>query len=370
MSPRAVICVTVRSRCGVLGLRGAGSDIVGIDLRGRGGAQGPAAVGHRVVDVAVDEVVDVGVVQGVADERVGDAVLHGAQVHMRQRRLGHRGDDARHPRQLVGQRLIDHHITRMGSLLQRHHPQEAVSLRLVERDVVHIGEDVLLQQHIDAGTIIESPFFHIERQRARRHRVIRQVVVKQRHAGRQHLIRIGHSLERVGILRLELEAVHAQRTVGSNHIGVVHDLALHRPLQPGWVSPKTDDIREIGVCPVCLGVHEIDNRAVGVHAEQIELDELQVSQMCIDEDARALVGQRLKCLAVGNGHRAVNGPDSRRGVQRVHPPQFSELGDVVDAVAVDVARIRDEIFVHPVALCGESRELLGQRGRAGLPQSH
>ena len=226
---------------------------MGIDLRGRGGAQGPAAVRHRVVDVAVDEIVDVGVVQGVAYERVGHAVLHGAQVDVRERRLGHRGDDARHPRQLVGQRLIDDHITRVGAVFQRHDPQEAVPLRLVERDVVDIGKDVLLQQHIDAGTIIESPFFHIERQGPRRHRVIRQVVVKQRHAGRQHLIRIGHSLERVGILRLKLEAVHAQRTVGSNHIGVVHDLALHRPLQPGWVSQRPMTFAK-SVCARCVSV--------------------------------------------------------------------------------------------------------------------
>ena len=51
-----------------LGLRRARSDVVGIDLRGRGGAQGPSAVGHGVVDVAADEIVDVDVVEGAADE--------------------------------------------------------------------------------------------------------------------------------------------------------------------------------------------------------------------------------------------------------------------------------------------------------------
>ena len=46
------------------------------------------------MDVAIEESIDVGVVQGVADEGVGDTVLNGAQVDVRQRRLGHGGDDA------------------------------------------------------------------------------------------------------------------------------------------------------------------------------------------------------------------------------------------------------------------------------------
>ena len=210
----------------------------------------------------------------------------------------------------------------------------------------------------------------IQRQSSRRHRVVREVVVEQRHAGCQHLVPIGHCLERVGILRLELEAVDAQGTVGSDHIGVVYDLTPHRTLQPERVVPKIDDPSKPGVCPVCLGIHEINNWAVGVHEEQVELDVLQASEMCINHDTPALVGKRLEGLTVGNRHHAVNELDSRRGVQRVHPGRITEFGDVVDAVAVEVARFGDEKLIDPVAVCWESRELLGQRRRAGLTQSH
>ena len=358
-----------------LGLRGARGGVVGIDLRGRGGAQGPSAVGHRVVDVAVDEIVDVGVVQGVADEGVGHAVLHGAQVHMRQRRLGHRGDDARHPRQLVGQRLIDHDVARIGAVLQRHDPQEAVSLRLVQRDEVHVGEDVLLQQHPDAGLVVEGPLLVIALQRRPRNRVVHEVALKQRHARRQDLMRIRHRIERVIALRLELEAVHTQRTIRSHHIRVVDDHGVHTnaiTTQKGQVllNPRFDDVPERMVRPVCLGVLVIDDRAVGGHAEQGDLDVLQVDEMRFGPRIRAVVGQRLERLAVGNGHRAVDEPDSLSGVQRIHRPQFCELGDVVDAVPIHVARLSHQILLHTVAVCGEGPELLGQRGRAGLAQRH
>ena len=42
---------------------------MGIDLRRGSGTQGPSVPGHRVVNVAVDEIIDV--VEGIADEGVG-----------------------------------------------------------------------------------------------------------------------------------------------------------------------------------------------------------------------------------------------------------------------------------------------------------
>ena len=92
---------------------GPGSGVVGIDFRRRGGAQGPFVLGHRVVDVAVDEIIDVGVVEGVPDEGVRHAVLHGAQIDVRQRRLWHGGDNAGDAGQLVGQRLIDNDVAEL-----------------------------------------------------------------------------------------------------------------------------------------------------------------------------------------------------------------------------------------------------------------
>ena len=69
-------------------------------------------------------------------------VLDGAKVDMRQRRLGHGGDDARHAGQLVGQSLIDHHVAGVGTLARIHDPQQAVPLPRVQRDEA-LGPDVL-----------------------------------------------------------------------------------------------------------------------------------------------------------------------------------------------------------------------------------
>ena len=165
---------------GRLGLRRAGGGVVGIDLRRGSGTQGPSVPGHRVVNVAVDEIIDVVVVEGIADEGVGDAVLHSSQVDVRQRRLGHGGDDAGDTGELIGQGLIDDDVARVGAFLQRHDPEETVPLRFVQGDEVHVGEDILLQQHIDSGIVEERPFLVIQRQSSRRHRVVREVVVEQR----------------------------------------------------------------------------------------------------------------------------------------------------------------------------------------------
>ena len=81
---------------------GPGGGVVGIDFRAGGGAQLPAGLGHPVADVAADESIDIPVVRGVVYEGVGNAILHGAQVDVRQRRLGHGADDAGDAGKLVG----------------------------------------------------------------------------------------------------------------------------------------------------------------------------------------------------------------------------------------------------------------------------
>ena len=73
---------------------------------------------------------------------------------------------------------------------------------------------------------------------------------------------------------MERKAVNAQRTVGSNHIGVVNDLAYHRPCR------TTCEIRGLykeGIVEsVSLSVLEVNNRVVGVYADYGELNELQI----------------------------------------------------------------------------------------------
>ena len=106
------------------------------------------------------------------------------------------------------------------------------------------------------------------------------------------------------------------------------------------------------------GVHEVGTRSVGVHVEQYELEVCPV------------VGERLECVLIGNGQGAVAEFDGGGGVQRVLAPQVLEFGEVVDAIAVDVGRIGNLILLHPVALRGQRRHVLGQRGRARFTQLH
>ena len=176
--------------------------------------------------------------------------------------------------------------------------------------------------------------------------------------------------EGVCIHRLELVKVDAQGTIGSNHIWVVYDLAAHVPLSPEWVAPETDCIPEIGMYSVGLGVHEIDAHVVGGHADNVELDKLQVLETGVIGNVSALVGKRLKCFTVWNGHRAITKRDRPRGVQRVHPHRVPQFGDVVDAVVIDVGRVGDEKLFHPVMLLGERGQLLGQRCCAVFAQGH
>ena len=85
-----------------------------------------------------------------------------------------------------------------------------------------------------------------------------------------------------------------------------------------------------------LGVHEIDAHVVGSHADNVELDKLQVLEMAVIGNISALVGKRLECLTVWNGNSAIMKGDRPSGVQRVHPHRVPQFGDVVDAVVVDV----------------------------------
>ena len=106
------------------------------------------------------------------------------------------------------------------------------------------------------------------------------------------------------------------------------------------------------------GVLEIDTRMVGVQAEQ---NVLQVPP---------LVGERLERFSIGNGHGAVDEIDGGGGVDRILAQRVGQFREVVDAIAVDVGRVGGCVLLHPVAFPGQCSDILGQRGRAGLPQLH
>ena len=74
----------------------------------------------------------------------------------------------------------------------------------------------------------------------------------------------------------------------------------------------------------------------------------------------------LKCFLIGNGHGAVAEFNGGGGIHRVLAHRVGQFGDVVNAISVDVRRVGDEVLLYPVALLGQCRHVLGQRGRALL----
>ena len=104
--------------------------------------QFPAAVGHLVTNEAIYQGRDGRVVAGVADEGVGNAVLDGPQVDVRKRRLGYGADDTGDTGQLVGQRLVERDVTRVGPLVRGQDPQSAIPFPWVQCQEVGVGEDV------------------------------------------------------------------------------------------------------------------------------------------------------------------------------------------------------------------------------------
>ena len=74
-----------------------------------------------------------------------------AQVDVRQRGLGHGGDDAGHPGQLVGQGLVEHHVAGMGPVVRLQGLQPAVPFPRVQRQEADFAEDVVLEHEVDPG---------------------------------------------------------------------------------------------------------------------------------------------------------------------------------------------------------------------------
>ena len=170
---------------------GPGSRVVGIDFGAGGRTDVPSGRGHLIADVAVDQSIDSVVVEGAADEGVGNAVLNGAQVDMRQRRLGHGGDDAGDAGQLVGQRLVDHDVPGVGTFVRVHHPQKAVPFLGVQRQEVGVCEDVFVEHKRYSGFPEQWQLRLGVRKDTVRY-VKGQVVLDQRHAGSQKRIGVAH----------------------------------------------------------------------------------------------------------------------------------------------------------------------------------
>ena len=129
------------------------------------------------------------------------------------------------------------------------------------------------------------------------------------------------------------------RHVAGDHVSQLEPCGLHEGLMRGMS----------GV------VQEVDTGRIGVHVDQKEL-EVRLVPNVMAESTQGLV--------VGNGDGTVAESDGGGGVHRIHDHRVRELGEVVDAVAVDIGRVGDEILLHSIVVSRQRLHVLGQRGRA------
>ena len=179
-----------------------------------------------------------------------------------------------------------------------------------------------------------------------------QVVLEQRHAACEQRVGTLHKIE--GFREaVTTEAKDSKAAVRGNELRVIDYRAPETTL-----VIDANGTQEIRMSLELVGVDEVDTGPVGFDAEYKVLD--------IKHSAWRTISQRLERFLIWNGRGAVAEFDGDAVVHRVHAPQVIELRDVVDAVAVDVCRILDQVLLHPVALHGQRRHVLGERGRAFL----
>ena len=269
---------------------------------------------------------------------------------MRQRRLWHGADDSGDSRHIVGQRLVDHHVAGVGTLVRLQAPQQAVAFRGVQRLEVRLAVDIFVEHQVrsECHTRLQ---LRLDLRKLPVDDPQGQVVVQHRHAGRQQSV---HAIPQPnGRPPLDCVAVHPTAAVRGNQIRVIDDRA------PDGCVAK---LAQQGVILKPLRVLEEHTGPVGA---DVGNDKLQVSEAAV-----ANIGKSLVCLVIGNDREAVGESLIVGGIHRVHARRAGELGDVADAVTVDVGGIGDAVLLHPVALHGQRRHVLGERRCAVLAMDH
>ena len=189
-------------------------------------------------------------------------------------------------------------------------------------------------------------------------RPVRQIVLKHRHCGGQQFV----DVVRLPVRRAaqEGEMVDPQRSVGRNHVGAVLHFAVDRGAACSWrIVPF---VRERIVGKILVRVHEVHIRIAAVQVKDHELYEVV--------RRTALVRQGLERLFGVDDNAALPDTDLLPRIERVVGAQPVELGDVVDAVAVEVARAGDLILLDAVLVRAERLQTVRQRRCAGLAARH
>ena len=96
--------------------------------------------------------------------------------------------------QLVGQRLVDHHVAGVGTLVRGHDPQQAVPFPRVQRQEAGFGPNVFFEHEGDSG-VPEQRQVGLDFLKQIVCYVVGQVVVEQRHAGGEQRMVARHKAE-------------------------------------------------------------------------------------------------------------------------------------------------------------------------------
>ena len=86
---------------------------------------------------------------------LGMSSLNGTQVDVRQRGLGHGGNDASHAGKIVGQGLVDSTLAGVGTVVRVQVPQPAVPFRLVQCEKVGLAIDIILEHEVNSGCPVQ-----------------------------------------------------------------------------------------------------------------------------------------------------------------------------------------------------------------------
>ena len=149
----------------------------------------------------------------------------GAQVDVRQGRLGHCRDDAGDAGKLVGQHVVEHYVAGVGPLVRPHDAQQAVAFPRVHRDEVPFGADVFVEHEVDSGFLVERQVALGIDKIAVWH-VIGKIVIAQRQAGGE--CRVGARYVVEAASELQRVSVDPMAAIGSNQRRIVGDLTVGR----------------------------------------------------------------------------------------------------------------------------------------------
>ena len=335
-----------------------------VHLRLRRLTQDKALSSHREKHMLADQSLEILVLEDVANKRIRHTILNRPQIHMRQRCLRNRADSPRHTRQIIRQRLVNGYVGGTGSVAVVHEPQQAVAFSLVECDIVHIGHQVFKKQDVDSRSIILGPLRLIlgNHRRDAPDLVVGQIIVLSHHwhCRSQNRVDALYMLERERRACPEVVAVDTESSVGSNHVGIPSYCAL--------VTVFVGNIHFLdeSVVPVMSGsIQEVHRRVIGIEVSDPELNDINV--FTFKPDKRVGGPQRFKVLMGCNGDRPVTGIHLRCPIGRIVSAQIIKFGDVINAITINIGRLRHLVLLNPILVRGQRRQIVRERGEAGLP---